>query len=360
MIRTPASVIARVVEHLVREARQAESSRDDAEQDDRPLVGEALVDETVRRVVAAAARDGSPLEQAHDRDECRVEDRHGEDEDREQQRGDGRAGHGPACGEAQRGEPEAEHLAAAVAHEHRRGSAQPEIERQESETGEADAERERGDEMARVDGERVDCEERAGDRGERGREPVHVVEEVERVRHPDQPDDSEHGCGDIVGDDLDPDAGHEHEGRGTSLGGELRERRKAVGVVDQAGDEEDDAAAEDAAELAVRRNEPRGQGDSGGGEQSDHDPAAAEHRRRARVPAICARGRDDVPGYGSAAERPDREQARRQGGECGQGRHGAARLRRTMLAARTTTGSLTNGCKGGVWGRAGRCARALG
>ena len=78
--------------------------------------------------------------------------------------------------------------------------------------------------MVRVDRERVDGEERAGDRGERGCQPIHVVQQVERVRHPDQPDDSEDGRGEVVADDLDPDAGDEHERGGASLSGELGER----------------------------------------------------------------------------------------------------------------------------------------
>ena len=69
------------------------------------------------------------------------------------------------------------------------GPAEAEVVRQEAEAGEADAEREEGDEAVRVDRVRVDGEERAGDRGEGRRQPVHVVEQIERVRHPDEPDD---------------------------------------------------------------------------------------------------------------------------------------------------------------------------
>ena len=58
-------------------------------------------------------------------------------------------------------------------------------------------------------------------------------------------------------DDLDADAGGEHERRGRDLRRELRERREAVDVVEQPGDEEDRAAAEDAAELAARRDRAR-------------------------------------------------------------------------------------------------------
>ena len=51
---------ARVVEHLVREARQPERGGDDAEEHDGALVGQPLVDEAVRGVVPAAPVTGRP------------------------------------------------------------------------------------------------------------------------------------------------------------------------------------------------------------------------------------------------------------------------------------------------------------
>ena len=56
------------------------------EQHDRSLVGEPLVHEPVRGVVAAALGHRAALEQADDRDERRVEDRHGEHEHGQQDR----------------------------------------------------------------------------------------------------------------------------------------------------------------------------------------------------------------------------------------------------------------------------------
>ncbi len=111
-------------------------------------------------------RHGSPLEQPDDRHERRVQQWDGEHEERQEQRRHRRARDGPARGEAERPEGEAEQLAAAVAHEHGRGPSQPEVVRKEAETSEADAEREHGDHVVGVDRERVDGEERARDRRE--------------------------------------------------------------------------------------------------------------------------------------------------------------------------------------------------
>ncbi len=203
--------------------------------------------------------------------------------------------------------------------------------------------------MARVNGEGVDREERARDRGERGREPVHVVEQVERVRHSDQPEDADHRGRDVVADDLDPDAA----GRGRApaapscapifASGERRKRSSS-----EAGEEEDRAAAEDAAELARGRDEAGRERDADGGEEAGHDAAAAEERRRARVPAVLLRRGDDVTRRRGVQEPPDRQEARRQRGK---GSHGD----RHAI-------SVTKRCMDGVWdagcARLARCAAA--
>ena len=112
----------RVVEHRVGEARRAERGRDQREQDDGALLGEPVVDEPVRGVVAAALVDRAGPRAGARRDERRVEDRHGEHEDRQQQRRDRRPGDLPARRQPERGEREAEHLAARVAHEDSRAA----------------------------------------------------------------------------------------------------------------------------------------------------------------------------------------------------------------------------------------------
>ena len=205
--------------------------------------------------------------------------------------------------------------------------------------------REHGDRVARVDCERVDREEGAGDRRERRREPVHVVEEVERVRHPDEPEDADHRPDDRVRDDLDAHAGREHERGSRELRADLRDRREAEDIVEQARGEEDRAAADDACELPAGRDQTRRERDADGDEQPGHDPGPAEQRRRAGVPAVGPRRSDDDPRGRGAQQEPDRQEAGRKSGERGRGdRHGAARLRRAVRAARSTDFSLTKGC----------------
>ena len=120
--------VAPVVEDVVGEARAADGERDQRQERDRTALGEAVADEPVGGVVAAALVDRAPVEHPSDRDERRVEDRDGQDEHRQDQRRDGRAGHAPARDEPERGEREPERLAARVAHEDERAAAGAEVE----------------------------------------------------------------------------------------------------------------------------------------------------------------------------------------------------------------------------------------
>ena len=327
----------RVVEDLVCEARQPQCRRYGAEQDDGALVGEAPVDQAVRRVIAAALRHRAALDQAHDRDERGVEDRDREDEQRQEQRCHRRSCDGPARGEAERRDREAEQLAAAVAHEDGGRPAEPDVVREEAEAREEEAERERRDQMARMDGERVDREERAGNRGQRCREPVHVVQEVEGVRHPHDPDDADRRGERAVRDDLDADPCREDDRRGRNLREDLRERREPEDVVDEPRGVEQRAARENPAELTCRGNRTHEERDAGRDEEPRQEAASPEQRRRAGVPAVGSRGRDDVSCRGGAEQHPDREQTGRECGECGRGHdHGAARLGRGSRAADST------------------------
>ena len=310
-----------VVEHVVGEARRAERARDHREQQHRVLLGEPEAHEAVRRVVAAALRDGTAFEEAHDRHERRVEDRHREDEDREQQRRHRRSGDLPARGEPERGQREAEHLRARVAHEDERLAAGAQVVGQEAGARERACEREGEHRVARVDRHCVDREEDERDPRERRREPVHVVEQVERVSHPDEPEQREPPADHVAVDQLHVRAGREDDDRRRELQAELRERRQRADVVDEPGDEEDRDPAEDAGDLlrqrhgAGRDRRPEAGGDPG------VDPDAAEERSGAVVPALGGR-RGDQPGRERRAqERPHHESGRGEGDDSHGGAH---------------------------------------
>ncbi|MDX6441083.1 MAG: hypothetical protein QOE43_812, partial [Gaiellaceae bacterium] len=145
-------------------------------------------------------------------------------------------------------------------------------------------------------------------------------------RHSDEPQHADHrGCG-VVADDLDPDAAGQNEGCRAKLRADLRERRQTEDVVGEACEVEDRAAAENAAELPRGRNEPCRECDPDGGEEPRHDPAAAQERSRAFVPAVRARRRHDVTRGRGAQQAPDRQEACRQRGKGSHGdRHGNQR-----------------------------------
>ncbi len=204
---------AGVREHVVGERGRAEQRREQGQGGDRLLLGEAVVDEPVRGVVGAALSDGPALERPPNRHERRVEDRDREHEQRQHDAGQRRAGGRPARRERERGEPEADHLAAGVAHEDARAAAGPQVEGKEAEAGAAERERDHERELARVLVEGGDREDGTGDGRERRGQPVHVVEQVEGVRDPDEPDEPDDRREQVVADDLDGQPRGEDERR---------------------------------------------------------------------------------------------------------------------------------------------------
>ena len=177
-------VSARVGEHRVAEARGAERRRDQREHDHGALLGQAVVDEPVRGVVAAALVDRPPLEQAHDRSTSAVS----------------------RIGTASMiiGSSSVATVVPAsfqLADEASAASANPitwlpespmntaaglrgrRLKGRKPTQASATASESISTSGVRVVRERVDREVRAGDRGERRRQAVHVVEQVERVRH---------------------------------------------------------------------------------------------------------------------------------------------------------------------------------
>ena len=153
-------------------------------------------------------------------------------------------------------------------------------------------ERERGrddeDVAVRVDGRGGDREEPARDQAHARRQSVHVVEQVERVRHPDEPDDSQHPRERVVVDDLHRDAAREDECRGDHLQPELGERVQRPEVVDEARDEEDRAAGEDRRDLVGRRDAAEDERGADGGGEAGEDADAPECRGGGGVPPVGA------------------------------------------------------------------------
>ncbi len=302
-----------VVEHVVGERRRADRSRDEREQEHRPRLRQPVVHEPVRRVVASSLCHRPPLREPLQRDERRVEDRDREDEEREEDRRDRRPGHRPARREREGGEPEPEHLAPRVAHEHRRAAPRAQVEREEPRAREAEREREDEHRLVLVLRQRVDREVRARDRGQRRREPVHVVEQVEGVRDPDEPEEADRPRQDVVLDDLDAQAAREHDHGGADLRGQLGEGAQVTEVVDEPGREEEREPREDArrARCSTRPRRPRARG-----------------RRRPRSPRRCRlHRRSGSPARASAPPSGPRRGAR------------PARERRSAQRTATVTGN---------------------
>ena len=258
-------------------------------------------------MVATAAVHGSAVEEPHDRDERRVQDRDGEDEDRQHQGRDRRAGGLPARREAEGAKGEAKHLAARVAHECERASPRPQVEREETQAGDAEPERQREDDVVRMHGDGVDREEDRSDPGERRCEPVHVVQQVERIRHSDEPEDGDRIGERVVADELEREAAGDDAAGSEQLRRELRDRPERVHVVGETGEEEDRAADEDPEQLRRRRRGADGEARADAGQEPGEDPDAAEQRRGSLVPAVEARRGDDSPAERRANRRPDRE-----------------------------------------------------
>ena len=109
-----------------------------------------------------------------------------------------------------------------------------------------------------MDRHSVDREQRRCDRRERSGQAVHVVEQVEGVGHPDEPDETDRCCEHVVADDLDGDTCGEHDRGRAELDGELDDRRQRADVVDETGCEEQCCTAEDAEQLPVLVRHPAG------------------------------------------------------------------------------------------------------
>ena len=198
---------------------------------------------------------------------------------------------------------------------------------QEAGARERAREREREHGVVRVDGHGVDREEPERDRGERRREAVHVVEQVERVRHPDEPEERDRAGEDVVVDELDGRPGREHDRAGGDLRGELRER--AAGgrrsSTSPATKSERDRRRRAPSSACVGSNAPDGDREPEARAEPGEDADAAEHRRRALVPAVGATAARRA--RAASGERSERRETTTATGKATEGdeRHATAR-----------------------------------
>ena len=148
----------------------------------------------------------------------------------------------------------------------------PDVEGEEAGTREGNGEGKHEDEVVRVHRDGIDREVGACDPGHGRRDAVHVVEQVERVRHPDQPDDRERDGDPVVLDQLDRQPVGEHDRRRAALRRQLRRHRQPERVVEQPDGEEQGCGADDREERVASAH--RADGDC------EHDPRDDRRRRR--------------------------------------------------------------------------------
>ena len=297
-----------MVLELPHEHRQkSRRARKRVEHPDGAALRESESDEAVRGVVASALRGRSARKFSDDGDECGVEN--GDEEDEDGHGDDDDEASAPLARSGQQGracEEEADEHRAAVAHEDRGRVRVVAEEAQESR-------RERGErgglDHLPVGGEVRGDEDRRDGR-DAGGQPVHVVEEVDGVRDPDEPEDR-HDQGDRRAPaprqhqpEVDDRARDQHLSDQLLVGLDVEE------VVQQPDGEERRARAQHHPALPrVRDEQEVGDGDR----RVDRD--AAQHRRRLAVPAVGLRPGDHAAAArGGAHQRRQRERQRQRHG----------------------------------------------
>jgi hypothetical protein len=269
-------------------------------------------------VLAVGPVDRLAVLQPLEHDERRVEERHGEQDQRQHERDDGSRLDGRLDGD--HAHQQAEQVGAAIAHE-ARGRREVEDEEAERHAG-----RDRGEHT------RLLATEVEGDHGHRHgddhadtrRETVDAVGEVDDVHHRHQTDHGQHGAGirdagigkgqradERQRDRLHGDAIVHDDHRRHDLARELDQRRDLEAVVERA-DERDHARGEQHAmpQLMILA-EPARQPDQPGDERAGKDRKPAEQRRGALGQAALTRFVDRADRGGEAHR--ERRQQRRHG-----------------------------------------------
>ncbi len=215
----------------VREHRNAAGAgREQRQEEHRLPFAEPDGDEAMRSMVTATDTDASPGHDPRHGHEGGVEDRNGQEQDRnDQDRRDPARVRALIGNEREPGQEESKKQAAGVAHE---DLGRREIARQESADG---ADERHGDERARqvaLPDEEEQPERRRHD-GDRARQPVHVVEEVERVGDADDPEQREQHVGERKAGEPEGEPEEEQDAAEQELGQQLGLRTQAAHVVDE-------------------------------------------------------------------------------------------------------------------------------
>ena len=277
-----------------REAREHQRPR--VQVSDRPPAAEADPRHPVMEVLAVGSIDRLPVLQPLEHHEGRVEERHGQQDQRQHERHD--RGCLDGCLDRDDAHQQPQQLGSAVAHEAR---GRREVEEQEPERRSGRHGRQDGRLLA-AQVERDDGHGRGDDGADAGRQPVDSVGEVDDVHHHDQPEHaqdrtgvSDAGVGEVhqahewQRDRLDGHAEVDDDDRREHLAGELDRRRQVEAVVEGA-HQRDDARTQqhpvpELMVLSVARRKPHEHGHEGAGE----DGQAAEQGRRAIGEAASAR-----------------------------------------------------------------------
>ena len=274
----------------------------------------------MRGVVAPAHQRAAPRERARQRHEGGVEDRDQQDQHREEGGRDQPALHVRGRADAGGREEATDQEAAAVAHENAAGR-KVVAEEAEHRAGE------RGDRHGQRAGVLRHQQREVAERGDRRharRQPVHVVEQVERVGHADDPDEREQAIDRNPAGDRDRRHQPQDDRRDHHLPDQLRQRLHGADVVEHAEQEHQPGIERQRQEPLVRRMKKHAAGEP----DCDGDPP--EQRHRPPMPAIRGRERADVPAERQRADDRRRDQRQQEPGDEGgeMGRYGHVMDRR--------------------------------
>jgi hypothetical protein len=270
-----------------RQRETREHQRPRVQVGDRAAAGEADPRHAVVEVLAVGTVDRLLVLEPLEHHEGRVEERHGEQDQRQHERHHGGSLDSRLYGD--HAHQQAEQVGAAVAHEAR---GRREVEEQE-------AERRAGGQRSEHTGLRaaeIECDHghRGGDdHANAGREPVDAVGEVDDVHHQHEPDDGEHGAsvrhagvgeGEFADerqrDRLDGHPEMHDYHRGQHLTGELDGGAQVEAVVERPDDGYDGRAEQHPVPQLMFLEVPGRQRHECGDERAGEDRQAAEQRRR--------------------------------------------------------------------------------